>query len=92
MSAQFKPSFLPNNSINAVHSSYRYRRLVISASNNRRRERESGRGSNREVPQSGESAPDESLFDTGTESADEPVKRVLILCMKLIHSLKIVLA
>ena len=74
MSAQFKPSFLPNNSINVVHSSYRYRRLVISASNNRRRERESGRGSNREVPQSGESAPDESLFDTGTESADEPVK------------------
>ena len=74
MSAQFKPSFLPNNGINVAHSSYRYRRLVISASNTVDEKESPGEASNREVPQSGESAPHESLFDTGRESADEPVK------------------
>lgn len=73
MCIQSKRFFNSSSGIKVVQPPSRYRQVVISASGNRRRGKGTRRRSNREVSRRDESARDEFLFDSVSESADEPV-------------------
>ncbi len=72
MSTPFKLLFNFRNRVNVDHPPFRCRHVVVSASRNRRRRKEAERRSNREVPPSNKSAPDESKHNTVSKGADEP--------------------
>ena len=87
MSTPFKLLFNFRNRVNVDHPPFRCRHVVVSASRNRRRRKETERRSNREVP------PVISLHLMNPNiilfrRVQMNHSRAIILCINLIHSLK----